>query len=122
LFEVDLRALVSRYIGETEKNLDQMFQAQDGGAAILLFDEADASLGARSEIRDSTDRHAEDVVILNDRDATWRGRLYIDQIGAMEAGLYHLSGRFEPPSKPKAYGCGVAGAFLQKLGICLKFR
>jgi SpoVK/Ycf46/Vps4 family AAA+-type ATPase len=49
---------VSKYIGETEKNLDRIFDAADGSNAILFFDEADALFGKRSEVRDSHDRYA----------------------------------------------------------------
>jgi hypothetical protein len=58
LFRVDLATVVSKYIGETEKNLDRIFGAADGSNAILFFDEADALFGKRSEISDSHDRYA----------------------------------------------------------------
>jgi hypothetical protein len=58
LFRVDLATVVSKYIGETEKNLDRIFNAADGSNAILFFDEADALFGKRSEISDSHDRYA----------------------------------------------------------------
>ncbi len=58
LFRVDLATVVSKYIGETEKNLDRIFDAADGSNAILFFDEADALFGKRSEISDSHDRYA----------------------------------------------------------------
>jgi hypothetical protein len=58
LFRVDLATIVSKYIGETEKNLDRIFNAADGSNAILFFDEADALFGKRSEISDSHDRYA----------------------------------------------------------------
>ena len=54
IFRVDLATIVSKYIGETEKNLDRIFGAADGSNAILFFDEADALFGKRSEISDST--------------------------------------------------------------------
>ena len=50
--------VVSKYIGETEKNLRRIFDAAEDGGSILLFDEADALFGKRSEIRDSHDRYA----------------------------------------------------------------
>ena len=56
LYRVDLSAVVSKYIGETEKNLRRLFDAAEG--AILLFDEADAVFGKRSEVRDAHDRYA----------------------------------------------------------------
>jgi hypothetical protein len=58
LFRIDLSAVVSKYIGETEKNLRQVFDAAEAGGAILFFDEADALFGKRSEVRDSHDRYA----------------------------------------------------------------
>jgi SpoVK/Ycf46/Vps4 family AAA+-type ATPase len=58
LFRIDLATTVSKYIGETEKNLDEIFAAADGSNAILFFDEADALFGKRSEVKDSHDRYA----------------------------------------------------------------
>ena len=58
LFRVDLATVVSKYIGETEKNLERIFSAADGSNAILFFDEADALFGKRSEVSDSHDRYA----------------------------------------------------------------
>lgn len=58
LYRVDLSGVVSKYIGETEKNLRRIFTAAEYGGAILLFDEADALFGKRSEVRDSHDRYA----------------------------------------------------------------
>jgi len=58
LYRIDLAQVVSKYIGETEKNLDKVFTAAANANAILLFDEADALFGKRSEVRDSHDRYA----------------------------------------------------------------
>ena len=58
LYRIDLSAVVSKYIGETEKNLRRVFDAAEGGGAVLLFDEADALFGKRSDVKDSHDRHA----------------------------------------------------------------
>jgi hypothetical protein len=58
LYRIDLSAVVSKYIGETEKNLCQLFDAAEQGGAVLLFDEADALFGKRSEVKDSHDRYA----------------------------------------------------------------
>jgi hypothetical protein len=58
LYRIDLSSVVSKYIGETEKNLRRVFDAAETGGAILLFDEADALFGKRSEVKDSHDRHA----------------------------------------------------------------
>ncbi len=58
LYRIDLSSVVSKYIGETEKNLRQVFDAAEQGGAILLFDEADALFGKRSEVKDAKDRYA----------------------------------------------------------------
>lgn len=58
LYKIDLSAIVSKYIGETEKNLDRIFREGQNSNAILFFDEADALFGKRSEVRDSHDRYA----------------------------------------------------------------
>ena len=58
MFRVDLSALVSKYIGETEKNLEEIFSAAHSGDYLLLFDEADALFGARSKVSDARDRYA----------------------------------------------------------------
>jgi AAA+ superfamily predicted ATPase len=58
LYKIDLSGVVSKYIGETEKNLDRIFRAAENANAILFFDEADALFGKRSEVRDSRDRYA----------------------------------------------------------------
>ncbi|WP_217923604.1 ATP-binding protein [Miltoncostaea oceani] len=58
LFRIDLATVISKYIGETEKNLDRIFGAAEGSNAILFFDEADALFGKRSEVSDSHDRYA----------------------------------------------------------------
>jgi vesicle-fusing ATPase len=58
LYRIDLSQVVSKYIGETEKNLARIFAAAENGGAILLFDEADALFGKRSEVKDSHDRYA----------------------------------------------------------------
>jgi hypothetical protein len=58
LFRLDLATVVSKYIGETEKNLERVFGAAEGSNAILFFDEADALFGKRSEVRDAHDRYA----------------------------------------------------------------
>ncbi|HWT95332.1 MAG TPA: ATP-binding protein [Solirubrobacteraceae bacterium] len=58
LYRVDLAGVLSKYIGETERNLDRVFDAAEAGGVVLLFDEADALFGKRSEVRDSHDRYA----------------------------------------------------------------
>ncbi|MEM9119466.1 MAG: ATP-binding protein [Cyanobacteria bacterium P01_F01_bin.56] len=74
LYRIDLSAVVSKYIGETEKNLRRVFDAAEMGGAILLFDEADALFGKRSEVKDSHDRHANiEVSYLLQRMEAYRG-------------------------------------------------
>lgn len=58
LYKIDLSQVVSKYIGETEKNLDRVFTAAENSNAILFFDEADALFGKRSEVKDAHDRYA----------------------------------------------------------------
>jgi hypothetical protein len=58
VYRIDLSSVMSKYIGETEKHLRQVFDAAEAGGVILLFDEADALFGKRSEVKDSHDRYA----------------------------------------------------------------
>ncbi len=58
LYKIDLSSVVSKYIGETEKNLAKLFKEAEAAAAILFFDEADALFGKRSEVKDAHDRYA----------------------------------------------------------------
>ena len=68
------KEVVSKYVGETEKNLKQIFDTAEKGGAILLFDEADSLFGKRSEVRDSHDRYANiEVSYLLQRMETYRG-------------------------------------------------
>jgi hypothetical protein len=74
LYRIDLSAVVSKYIGETEKNLRRLFDAAEDGGAILFFDEADALFGKRSEVRDSHDRYANiEINYLLQRIESYRG-------------------------------------------------
>ena len=74
LYRIDLSAVVSKYIGETEKNLRKLFDAAESGGAILFFDEADALFGKRSEVKDSHDRYANiEVNYLLQRMESFRG-------------------------------------------------
>jgi AAA+ superfamily predicted ATPase len=74
LYRIDLSSVVSKYIGETEKNLRRIFDAAEQGGAILLFDEADALFGKRSEVKDSHDRYANmEVAYLLQRMEAYRG-------------------------------------------------
>jgi hypothetical protein len=74
LYRIDLSSVVSKYIGETEKNLRRVFDAAEDGGAILLFDEADALFGKRSEVKDSHDRYANiEISYLLQRMESYRG-------------------------------------------------
>ena len=74
LYHIDLSRIVSKYIGETEKNLRRVFDAADENGAILLFDEADSLFGTRSEVKDSHDRYANiEVSYLLQRMEAYRG-------------------------------------------------
>ena len=58
VYRVDLGQVVSKYIGETEKNLRQLFDAAESSGAVLFFDEADALFGSRTDVKDAHDRYA----------------------------------------------------------------
>jgi SpoVK/Ycf46/Vps4 family AAA+-type ATPase len=74
LYRIDLSQVVSKYIGETEKNLRRVFDAAETGGAVLLFDEADALFGKRSEVKDSHDRYANiEISYLLQRMESYRG-------------------------------------------------
>jgi ATPase family associated with various cellular activities (AAA) len=74
IYRIDLSQIVSKYIGETEKNLRRVFDAAEDGGAILLFDEADALFGKRSEVKDSHDRYANiEISYLLQRMEAYRG-------------------------------------------------
>jgi hypothetical protein len=74
LYRVDLAAVVSKYIGETSKNMKQVFDAAEEGGVLLLFDEADALFGKRGEVKDSHDRYANiDVSYLLQRMEAYQG-------------------------------------------------
>lgn len=74
LFRIDLAGVVSKWIGETEKNLARVFDAAAAGGAVLFFDEADALFGKRSEVNDSHDRYANvEVAYLLQRMEAHRG-------------------------------------------------
>jgi hypothetical protein len=78
VFRVDLATVVSKYIGETERNLDRIFGAAEGSNAILFFDEADALFGKRSEVKDAHDRYANiEVSYLLQRMETYPGAVVL---------------------------------------------
>ena len=87
LYRIDLSQVVSKYIGETEKNLRRVFDAAEGGGVILLFDEADALFGRRSEVKDSHDRYANiEISYLLQRMEEYRGLAILtsNQRGALD--------------------------------------
>ena len=74
LYQIDLATVVSKYIGETEKHLRRIFDAAERSGAILLFDEADALFGKRSQVKDSHDRYANlEISYLLQRMESYRG-------------------------------------------------
>ena len=74
LYRIDLSSVVSKYIGETEKNLRRLFDAAERGGVILFFDEADALFGKRSEVKDAHDRYANiEISYLLQRMEAYRG-------------------------------------------------
>src|SRR5262245_13562856 len=78
MFTLDLSAAVSKYIGETEKNLRALFDMVEASGAVLFFDEADALFGKRSSVRDSHDRYANiDVAYLRKRLERFKGLLIL---------------------------------------------
>jgi SpoVK/Ycf46/Vps4 family AAA+-type ATPase len=89
LYRVDLNAVVSKYIGETEKNLNLLFARAEQKDWILLFDEADALFGKRTDVKDSHDRYANQGVS--------------DLLGLLErfAGIAILTTNLPPADTPK---------------------
>ena len=85
----------NRYIGETEKDLSELFLDTGFADVVLLFDEADALFGNRTDVKDSHDRFADDFIVLDPETGTWRGRLYLEENGDIVPGVYDdLSGTF----------------------------
>jgi hypothetical protein len=77
-YRVDLAGVVSKYIGETEKNLDRIFSVAAGANAVLIFDEADALFGRRSAVSDARDRYANlEVAYLLQRLETYDGAVIL---------------------------------------------
>ena len=92
LYRIDLGAVVSKWVGETEKNLERVFAAAERSGAILLFDEADALFGRRSEVRDSHDRYANlEVSFLLQRCESYRGLAILTS--NLKAGIDHAFAR-----------------------------
>jgi hypothetical protein len=87
---IDLGQLVSKYIGETEKNLDELFQETESVGVVLLFDEADALFGKRTEVKDAHDRFAQDFILLDPDTNRWSGQIYYARLD----GIYELDGTY----------------------------
>jgi len=95
LYRVNLRIVVSKYIGETEKNLERVLETSERTGAVLLLDEADALFGRRSDVGDSHDRYANlEIDYLLQRLASFHGlgilacRKSLGDLGG-EAGRFH---------------------------------
>ncbi|MFT7520482.1 MAG: hypothetical protein ACI9MC_002631, partial [Kiritimatiellia bacterium] len=74
LFKVDLSSVISRWVGETEKNLKEIFDAAEGGGSVILFDEADSLFGSRGDVKQAQDRFAnQEVSFLLQRLETFEG-------------------------------------------------
>jgi SpoVK/Ycf46/Vps4 family AAA+-type ATPase len=96
LYQIDLATVISKYIGETEKHLRKIFDAADRSGAILLFDEADALFGKRSQVRDSHDRYANlEVSYLLQRMESYRARHGVPTPATLRGAL-SVSRRAEP--------------------------
>jgi hypothetical protein len=107
LYKVDLSSVVSKYIGETEKNLERIFSAAASGDLVLFFDEADALFGKRSEVGDAHDRYANiEVAYLLQRLEAYPGIVLLAtnlQGNIDQAFLRRISVGvdFEPPDEPQ---------------------
>lgn len=109
LYKVDLSTVVSKYIGETEKNLDRIFTEAQSSNAILFFDEADAVFGKRSEVRDSHDRYANiEVAYLLQKMEEYDGIVILatnlrKNLDEAFARRMHFSVEFPLPEEPERY-------------------
>ena len=94
LYAVDLAAVVDKYIGETEKNLERVFAEAESLNAVLFFDEADALFGSRSEVKDSRDRYAnQEIAYLLQR---------MEQFDGITVLATNLRGNLDPGVRPPA--------------------
>jgi hypothetical protein len=100
---IGLGPLVSKYIGETEKQLDELFQEVESISVLLFFDEADALFGERTE-PDPNDRYGQDFILLDPETRYWFGQIYYAQLD----GIYELDGPFSVPA-PASLGLSAAG-------------
>lgn len=125
LYRIDLSAVVSKYIGETEKNLRRMFDGAENGGAILFFDEADALFGKRSEVKDSHDRYANiEINYLLQRMEVYRGLaiLATNMKSALDAAFlrrlrFIVRFQFPGPSERKAIWQRVFPADMPKQAL-----
>ncbi|MEO6123474.1 MAG: ATP-binding protein [Ilumatobacteraceae bacterium] len=102
MFKIDLSSVVSKYIGETEKNLEELFSTAESGDMVLCFDEADSLLGKRSEVSDARDRYANlEVSYLLQRMETYEGFVVLTtnmQSNIDQAFLRRIHGRVSFPT------------------------
>lgn len=109
LFKVDLSSVISRWVGETEKNLKEIFDAAEGGGSVILFDEADSLFGSRGEVKQAQDRFAnQEVSFLLQRLETFEGCAVLTtnlQENIDEAFLRRFGAvvEFPMPSPPERY-------------------
>jgi len=109
LYKIDLSTVVSKYIGETEKNLDRIFTEAQDSNAILFFDEADAIFGKRSEVRDSHDRYANiEIAYLLQKMEEYDGMVILatnlrKNLDEAFARRMHFSVEFPSPEEPHRY-------------------
>ena len=90
----DLKKLVSKYIGETERNLDEVFDRVGQTDVILFFDEADALFGTRTDVEDAHSRF-DDFIVLDEPTHRWRGQVVLQGNQHVLPGLYDLAGTFQ---------------------------
>lgn len=90
----DLGPLVSKYIGETEQALDELFKQVESSGVILFFDEADALFDKRTEVKDAHDRYGQDFIVLDPETHRWFGQIYLTSLD----GIYELEGIFAVPT------------------------
>jgi hypothetical protein len=120
LFKLDLSSVVSKYIGETEKNLEEIFKAAEAANAVLFFDEADAIFGKRSEVSDAHDRYANiEVAYLLQRLERHDGLVLLatnlaQNIDDAFRRRIHVAVDFpmpEAPERRRIWGCSFPSAF-----------
>jgi AAA+ superfamily predicted ATPase len=109
LYKLDLAAVVSKYLGETEKNLDQVFDAAAAGNVVLFFDEADALFGKRTEVSDAHDRYANvETAYLLQRLESYEGVVILatnlaKNIDAAFLRRLHATVEFPTPEEPERH-------------------